>query len=174
MRTVLVIWNACAWRHWGQMSMTVSWCGISSIWDSFRPRAPRVTHGWGWKAPLEPACSSPSAQAGCPGACPDGFCTAPRMDTAQPTPLGSRATAQSPSPETDELHWKEAQSRFCATFFINAFCVSGCCGSFSVMNYEGFPWLRAVPYWLWALGLAERSVGKYSMWVMNVCFINLV
>lgn len=42
------------------------------------------------------SCSSPLTQAGCPGAWPDGVCTAPRMDTAQPTPLGSSASVSHP------------------------------------------------------------------------------
>lgn len=34
----------------GQMSMTVCWCGVSSIWDSFRLMAHGVPPDWGWAA----------------------------------------------------------------------------------------------------------------------------
>lgn len=34
----------------GQMPMTVCWCGVSSMWDSFRLMAHGVPPGWGWAA----------------------------------------------------------------------------------------------------------------------------
>lgn len=151
-------------KHLCMKTLKPNVCDSQLVWDIQHLgflQAEGSHNGWGWKAPLEAGCSSCPAQAGCPETCLDSFCTAPRMDTAQPTLLGSQCCH--PQQKLMSCTGKKLRvasvQRFLSMLFVSVLgCYrTRCWGPFSVLSYKAFPSLRAAPYWLWALGISWKD-----------------